>query len=148
MRRIGADELKAERAKTVLPGAFDGRQLRARHPQRRMWLLHRLRHHVAQRNVEISAVVFRALVPEHRKDRAHGFLEHLALGLHVATERRQFGDGGALAHPELAAAAAEEIEHGHALGDAGGMIGGELQDAVAEADPLGALAGGGEKGFR
>src|SRR5439155_3677830 len=75
-------------------------------------------------------------------------LEHLALGLHVTAERRQFGDGGALTHAELDAAIAQEIEHRDALGDARGMIGGELEDAVAEPDVFGALAGGGEEGFR
>ena len=42
----------------------------------------------------------------------------------------------------------QEIEHRDALGDAGGMIGGELENAVAEPDLLGALAGRGEKRFR
>ena len=42
----------------------------------------------------------------------------------------------------------QQIEHRDALGDAGGMIGGELENAVAEPDVLGALAGGGEEGFR
>ena len=85
---------------------------------------------------------------EHREDRLDRFLEHLALGFHVAAERRQFGDRGALAHAELAAAVAQEIEHRDAFGDARGVIGGELEDAVAEPDFLRALAGGGEKGFR
>ena len=148
MRRVRADELEAERAKAVLAGALDGLQLRARHPQRRMRLLHRLRHHVAQGNVEILAVMLGADFREHREDRLHRLLEHLALGFHVAAERRQFGDRRALAHAELAAAVDQEIEHRDALGDAGGMIGGELEDAVAEPDLLGALAGGGEEGFR
>ena len=148
MRGIRADELEAERAKAVLAGALDGRQLRARHPQRRMRLLHRLRHDVAQGNVEILAVMLAAAFLEHREDRLHGLLEHFALGFHVAAERRQLGDRGALAHAEFAAAVAEQIEHRDALGDARGMVGGELEDAVAEPDVLGALAGGGEKGFR
>ena len=148
MRGIGADELKAERAKTVLAGALDGRQLRARHPQRRMRLLHRLWHHIAQRNVEILAVMLAAAVLEHREDGAYRLLEHFLLGFHVAAERRQFGDRGALAHAEFAAAVAQQIEHRDALGDARGMIGGELKDAVAEPDVPGALGGGGEEGFR
>ena len=85
---------------------------------------------------------------EHREDRCDSFLEHLALGLHVAAERRQLGDRGALAHAELAAAVGEQIEHRDALGDARGMVGGELEDAVAEPDLLGALARRGEEGFR
>ena len=106
MRGIGADELEAERAEAVLPRAFDGRKLRARHPQRRMRLLHGFGHHVAQGNIEILAVMLGTDLGEHRKDRCDSLLEHLALGLHVAAERRQLGDGGALAHPEFAAAAA------------------------------------------
>ena len=148
MRGIGADELEAERAESVLAGALDGRKLRTRHPQRRMRLLHGFRHHVAQGNVEILAVMLAAAVPEHREDGADGLLEHFLLGFHVAAERRQFGDRGALAHAELDAAPAQEIEHRDALGDARGMIGGELENAVAEPDILGALGGGGEKGFR
>ena len=75
------------------------------------------------------------------------FLEHLALGFHVAAERRQFGDRGALAHAEFAAAVAQQIEHRDALGDARGMVGRELEDAVAEPDLLGPLARRGEEGF-
>ena len=148
MRRIGADELEAERAKAVLAGPLDGLQLRARHPQRRMRLLHRLRHHVAQGDVEILAVMLGAHFGEHREDRRNRLLEHLALGFHVAAERRQLGDRGALAHAEFAAAVGEQIEHRDFLGDAGGMVGRELEDAVTEPDVFGALAGGGEEGFR
>ena len=101
-----------------------------------------------KRHVEILAVMLGADLGEHREDRLHGLLEHLALGLHVAAERRQFGDGGALAHAEFAAAVGEQVEHRDALGDAGRMVGGELEDAVAEPDLLGALARGGEEGFR
>ena len=50
--------------------------------------------------------------------------------------------------PNSTAAVAQEIEHRDALGDAGGMVGGELEDAMAEPDVLGALGGGGEERFR
>jgi len=89
-----------------------------------------------------------AAVCKHREDGADRFLEHFLLGFHVAAERRQFGDRGALAHAEFDAPVAQEIEHRHALGDARGMVGGELENAVAEPDVLGALAGSGEKRFR
>ena len=92
--------------------------------------------------------MFASALLEHWKDRAHGLLEHFLLGFHVAAERRQLGDRGALAHPEFNASLAEEIEHRDALGDARRMIGGELENAVTEPDVFGALAGGGEKGFR
>ena len=44
--------------------------------------------------------------------------------------------------PNSAAAARQQVEAGDALGDVGGMVGRELQDAVAQPDLLGALAGG------
>jgi hypothetical protein len=50
--------------------------------------------------------------------------------------------------PNSQAAAAQQIEHGDPLGDTRGMIGRELQNAVAEPDVLGALAGGAEERFR
>ncbi len=148
VRRVRADELEAERPKAVLAGALDGRKLRTRHPQRRMRLLHRLRHHVAQGNIEILAVMLAAAFLEHREDGADGLLEHFLLGFHVAAERRQLGDRGALAHPEFDAAVAQQIEHRDPLGDPRRMIGGELENAVAEPDVFGALGGCGEKGFR
>src|SRR5215813_10273915 len=116
MRGFRADELEAERAKTILAGALDGWQLRAGHPQRRMRFLHRLRHDVAQRNIEVFAVMFGADPGEHREDRLHRFLEHFALGLHVAAERRELRDRGALAHAEFAATIGEEVEYRDALG--------------------------------
>ena len=148
MRGIGADELEAQCAHAAAPGPLDGVELRAGHPDGRMRLLQRLGHHVAERDVEVLAVMLRAALPEHREDRRHGLVEHVALVLHGAAERLELGDGGALAHAELAASVAQEIEHGDALGNARGVIGGELQDAVAEADAPGALAGGGEKRLR
>src|SRR3954471_6850193 len=89
-----------------------------------------------------------AAVPEHREDGADRLLENLLLGFHVAAERGELGDGGALAHAEFDAAVAQQIQYRDAFGDAGGMIGGELENAVPEPDVPGALAGGGEKGFR
>ena len=85
---------------------------------------------------------------EHREDGPDRFLEHFLFGFHVAAERRQLGDRSTLAHSELDAAAAQEIEDRDALGYARGMIGGELENAVAKPDVLGALAGGGEERFR
>ena len=60
----------------------------------------------------------------------------------VIVERLELGDRGALAHAELGPAARQQVEAGDALGDVGGMVGRELQDAVAQPDLLGALAGG------
>src|SRR3954453_11665646 len=113
-----------------------------------MRLLHRLGHDVAQGDVEILAMVFAAALPEHRKDCSYRLLEHFLLGFHIAAERRQFGNRGALTHSELDAAIAQEVEYRNALGNACGMVGGKLEDAMAKPDLAGALAGGGEKGFR
>ena len=60
----------------------------------------------------------------------------------------ELGDAGALADAELDAAVAHQVERGHALRDARRVVGGELDDAVAEPDVLGALAGGAEEHFR
>ena len=87
-------------------------------------------------------------VLEHRHDGAHGLLPDLALVLHVDAERLELGDRRALAHAELEAAVRQQVEAGELLGDARGMVGGELHDAVAEPDVLGALAGGGEEQLR
>src|SRR6266852_8646773 len=103
-----------------------------------MRLLNGLRHHVAQGNIKILAVMLAAALLEHWKDRANGFLEHFLLGFHVAAERRQLGDRGTLADPEFAAPPAQEIEHRDALGDARRMICGELENAVTEPDVFGA----------
>src|SRR4051812_22795579 len=113
-----------------------------------MRLLHRFWYDVAQGDVEIFAVMLASCVFEHREDRGDGFLEHLFLGLHVAAERRELGDGGTLAHAEFAAPVGEQIEHRDALGDTCGVVGRELEDAVAEPDVPGALARGCEKRFR
>ena len=60
-------------------------------------------------HVEILAVVLAGAVLEHREDRLHGLVEHRALVLHGAAERLELGDGGALAHAELAAPVAEQM---------------------------------------
>src|SRR5215470_5250399 len=105
-----------------------------------MRLLHRFWHDVAQGNVEILAVMLGADLGEHREDRLHGLLEHLALGFHVAPERRELRDRRALAHAEFTAAVTEQIEDCDALGNARRMIGRELENAVTEPDVPGALA--------
>ena len=70
---------------------------------------------------------------------------HRLLVLHLAVERAELGDAGALAHAELDAPVADQVEARDLLRDARRMVGGKLDDAVAEPDVLGALAGGGEE---
>jgi len=148
MRRLRAQELKGERAQAAASGHLDRLQLRAGAPQWRVRLLRRLGDDVAQWEIEIGAVVFAAAVPEHRDDRAHRVFPHRAFFLEAAAERFELGDAGALAHAEIDAAAADEIERGDAFGDPRRVAGGQLHDAVSEADLLGALARRAEEHFR
>ena len=95
--------------------------------------------------VEVLAVVLPALLPEHRQD-ARTASSHTA---RLSRKRRSNGCSSVtlppLADAELDPAVAEQVERGDPLGDAGRVVGGELDDAVAEPDVLRALAGGGEE---
>src|SRR5215470_2104976 len=112
-----------------------------------MRLLHRLWHDIAQREIEIGAVVFAAAILEHRNDRAHRILPDRSLLLEIAVEGFELGDAGAFAHAELDAAAADEIERRNALGDARGVDGSQLHDAVSQPDLPRALARRSEEHF-
>ena len=84
----------------------------------------------------------------HAADRDLEALEPLlALGLLVDAEAAELGLRRRLARAELDPAARDQVERRDALGDAGRMVvaGRGLDDAVAEADVLRALAGGGEE---
>ena len=131
---FGRHELEAERAEPAPAGHLDRVELAARHPQRRVRLLARLGDDVAQREVEVLAVVLPALLPEHRQEAAHGVLPHRALVAEAAVERMQLGDAAALADAQLDAPVADEVERADPLGDARRMVGRQLDDAVAEAD--------------
>src|SRR5204863_8588439 len=108
-----------------------------------MRLLHRLRQDVAQRHVEILAVMLDPALAEHRDDGADRLLPDRPLLVERDAERLQFGDAGALAGAELDPAVADQVERGDALGAARRMGRRQLHYAVREADALGALAGGG-----
>ena len=90
-------------------------------------------------------MIFAAALLEHRDDRAHRVLPDRALFLEAAVERFELGNAGALAHAELDAAAAHQIERRDALGDPRRVHRRQLHDAVREADLPGALARRGEK---
>src|SRR5471030_1040708 len=110
-----------------------------------MRLLNRLRQHVAQRELEVWTVVFPAAIVEHRQHTAHAVLPDRLLILHLPIERPKFGDARTFAHAELDPAVADQIEEGNLLGDARRVVGGQLDDAMTQADMFRALAGGGEK---
>jgi hypothetical protein len=110
-----------------------------------MGLLERLGQDIAQRKIEVLAVVFPRLAREHGNDRAHRVFPDRALVAKPSAERVQLGDARALAHPELDAPVREQVERAHALGDPRRVIRGELDDSVREANATGALARGGEE---
>ena len=145
MRRLGAQELEGERPQAAAPGHLDRLQLRTGAPQRRVRLLHRFGHDVAQREIEIGAVIFAAAIPEHRDDRPHRVFPDRALFLKGATEWFEFGAARTLAHAEIDPAATDQVERRDPLGDPRRVAGGQLHDAVGEADLFGALARGTEK---
>ena len=137
---VEAHELEAQRTHAPVRRVLDGVQLRAGHPQRRMRLLQRLRHHGAQRKLEELAVVLPAVVPEHRQRAAHRVFPDVALVAVAQVEGVQFGHRRAFAQAKLHAPVGDEIQRGDALGHPRRMVGGELHDAVPQADVARALA--------
>ena len=110
--------------------------------------LARLGHDVAQREVEVLAVVLPAFLPEHRQEAAHGVLPHRPLVPEATVEGVQLGDTAALADAELDTAMADQVERADPLGDAGRVVRRQLDDAVAEPDPRRPLAGCAEEHLR
>ena len=145
---IGGQELEAERAQPAPTGHLDGLKLRTRDPKRRVRFLHGFGQHVAHRHLVPLGVQLDALVLEHGNDAADRVFPDLPLGLHVAVEAAEFGYRRGFAGAHLDAAVGDEIEAGDTFGDALRRVGGELDDAVAEPDVLGALAGRAEEYLR
>ncbi len=87
------------------------------------------------------------VVQHHRRDLADGLLPHLALGRALDLEACELHVARRLARAELDAPVGHEVERRDPLGDAGGMVvtGQRGDDAVPQADVLGALARGGEE---
>jgi hypothetical protein len=147
MRRVGRQELEGERAEATPPGHLDRLELRASDPERRVRFLERLRQDVAQRHVEILAVMLDPTLAEHRDDGADRLFPDRPLLVERDAEGLQLGDAGALAGAEFDPAVRDEVERGDALGAARRMRRRQLHDAVREADLLRALRGGGEEHF-
>ena len=147
-RLLGIDEREGQRADALLRRQQDRVATRARHPQRRVRLLHRLRHDVAGRHRDEPAIDARERCLGHAPD---GDLETLEpcipLDERVDAESAELGLRRRLARAELDATARDEVEHGDPLGRARGMVvtGRGLDDAVAEPDVLRALAACGEE---
>src|SRR5262249_41268862 len=77
--------------------------------------------------------------------RLYGFFPYFPLFPDAPAERVQLDRALALAEPQLHASAREQVEGGHALGDADRVIGRQLDDAVAEPDTTRALGRGAEE---
>ena len=145
------DERERECAHPELRGEMNGFAIRARDPQRRMRLLHRLRDDVAYRHREILALEAGVRVHDHHVgdllDRLAPHRAALGRGHAEAFElRARCGFAGA----PVDAAVGDEIEGRDPLGDTRRMVvaGRHQDDAVTEADTFRALRGGGEEDFR
>ena len=148
---LGLDEREAQRADALLGRQADRLAPRARDPQRRVGLLHRLGDDVARRHREEAAVdAGERLLDHHPRDDVERLLPLRALGLAVDAEALELGAARGLAGAELDAPAGDEVEHRGGLGHARGMLvaGRQRQDPEAEADALRALRGGAEEDAR
>ena len=137
---LHTDEFETQCAHAAMGCVLDGLELRTGDPQRRMWFLQRLWHDRALGKLEIFTVVFPAVIPEHRQHASDGVFPDIALISKPEIERVQFGHGCAFAQAEFYASIRHQIERCHSLCNARGMIGGELDDAVAKADVFRSLA--------
>src|SRR5262249_8588516 len=86
--------------------------------------------------------------PRERGDeRLNGLFPHLALLAYARPEGMELHRSLTFAEPQLDAAAGEEVERRHTLGDTDRVIGRELDDPVTEPDAPGALARRAEEHF-
>ena len=148
LRLFGIDERERERADRLLRGEVDRVAPAARDPQRRVRLLPRLRHDVAGRHRDELARVAGERRLGHAAHRdAQTLFPHRALALGIDHEPAELGLRRRLAGAEVGAAAAHEVEHRDALGDARRMVERRrrLHDAVPEPDVLRALRRGREE---
>src|SRR3954469_11672931 len=105
-----------------------------------MWFLHRLGQNVAERKLEIRAVILPALMGEHWQYAAYRVFPDCLLILHLATEWSEFGNARTLAHAEFDAPVAHKVQAGDLFCNPCRMVGGELYNPVAQADILRPLA--------
>ena len=109
-----------------------------------MRLLHGLGHDVARRHLEEPSVVAgERLLDEHASHRVERLAPLFALRGAVDAEASELGLRRRLASAEIDPSVGQQVERGDALGDPGGMVElmRQLDDAVAQADAIGALAG-------
>ena len=128
-------------------------RLEQRHPQRRVRLLQRFRHHVAAGHFEEFALETGIGVHhQHVGALLDGLKPHPPLlgGVETDVEASEFHQRRAFAGAEFDAAVRDEIERGDTFGDAGGVVvsGRHQADAMAKPDPFRALRAGGQENLR
>ena len=113
-----------------------------------MRLLLGLRHHVAAGHGDEAAVVAgERLLDHHARDGIESLLPLGVFEIPIDEEAAQLHLRARFARAEFDAPAGNQIERGDPFGDAGRVIEvrRKLNDAVAQADAFGALAGGGQE---
>src|SRR5437764_1880506 len=138
--RQRSDPLRGRQVDRLPPAASD--------PERWMRLLERLGDDIAGRHLEEVAVVAgEGLLYEHPGHRVEGLVPLGPLALTVDQEAAQLGFRRRLAGAELHPAVADQIQRGDTFGHPGRVVEVErqLDDAVAQPDVLGPLAGRGEE---
>jgi hypothetical protein len=113
-----------------------------------MGLLERLWQDIAQRELEVFALVLPRLVPEHRDDAADSVLPGVSLVAKAAVEGVELRDVGTFANPEFDAPTAEQVERAYSLRYSRRVVCRQLDDPVSQTDLLRPLARGGEEHFR
>src|SRR3954463_16140570 len=111
-------------------------------------LLPRLGDDVARRHRQVAALpAVERLLDHHPRDDVERLVPLVALALAIDAEARELGPRRGLPRAELDAAARDEVEHRDRLGDPRRVLVArrQRQDAEAEPDVRGALAGGGEE---
>jgi hypothetical protein len=147
-RLLGFEKGEGERAEPVARGEVDRLAPRARHPHRRVRLLHRFRHDVAAWHVKPAAAKSRIRAHrQHIGGLLRRLLPHRALVVGIDAKPAHFDRRRRLAGPPLDAAVRDEVERGDAFGDPRRVVvfGRHQRDAVAEADLPRALRACSEK---
>ena len=129
----------------------DGVPLRTRDPQGRVRPLHRLRHDVAARHLEVLALIAGVGIHgKHVADLFHRLQIDVPLFLHGNAKTAQFEFRRRFAGAELHASVGHEVERRDHFRRARRMVvlRDDLADSVAEPDVLRALRTGGEKHLR
>ena len=122
-RLVGVDERERQGSDPLLGGEMDRLAAAARHPERRVRALERLRDDVARRHLYEAPVVPRERrLYEHAGDGVERLVPLVALLGPVDKEAAELGLRRRLARSELDPSVGDEVEGGDAFGDACRMV--------------------------